>query len=216
MFVIVFLTLFHGTYLDSPSSHLLSSPHLPHSLSQPSPVLYFNFFPLFSSFIFFTSCLTFQSLYLVSLLLTHTIFHESTPLSLRSSSLHLSTLSNRSFFILLFFPLLLSLDFLCFPLFYSLPPSPPLPPSLPQLHSSKIHSNVPSSFHIAHTGGTTLLGRAMDARLVNNPVSPDLHLTNSPVHDAFQLLASRLLRPYWERAISAPPTKKVKSINKIN
>ena len=51
----------------------------------------------------------------------------------------------------------------------------------------------------------------MDSRLVHNPVSPDLHLTNSPAHDAFQLFASRLLRPIWQRAIAAPPTKKVRN-----
>ena len=67
-----------------------------------------------------------------------------------------------------------------------------------------------SSFPLIHIGGATLLGRAMDSRLVHNPVSPDLHLTNSPAHDAFQLFASRLLRPIWQRAIAAPSTKKVR------
>jgi hypothetical protein len=40
-------------------------------------------------------------------------------------------------------------------------------------------------------GVNTLLGRAMDARLVNNPIASDLHLTYSPVHDAFHLMTSR-------------------------
>jgi hypothetical protein len=60
-----------------------------------------------------------------------------------------------------------------------------------------------------HTGGNALFGRAMDARLVNNPISPDIHLTYSPVHEAFQQLASRILRPIWHRAIAAPASKKV-------
>ena len=58
-------------------------------------------------------------------------------------------------------------------------------------------------------GGNALFGRATDARLVNNPISPDVHLTYSPVHEALHLLASRILRPLWHRAIAAPISKKV-------
>jgi hypothetical protein len=52
-------------------------------------------------------------------------------------------------------------------------------------------------------GSSTLLGRAMDARLVHTPISADLNLTHTPVHDAFHLLASRILRPIWLRALAS-------------
>ena len=71
------------------------------------------------------------------------------------------------------------------------------------------HTHCIALHYTKLTGGNALFGRAMDARLVNNPISPDIHLTYSPVHEAFQQLASRILRPIWHRAIAAPASKKV-------
>ena len=85
----------------------------------------------------------------------------------------------------------------------------PLYTSLFPLHTPQ--SPLNTLLHTAHTGGNTLFGRAMDARLANHPVSPDLHLTHSPVHEALQQFASRILRPVWHRAIAAPPSKKVRA-----